>query len=46
MDVKTSFLNGDLDENIYMAQPKGFVMKGKEHMGWRLKKSIYGDSGI
>ena len=42
MDVKTTFLNGDLYENIYMAQPKGFVVKGKEHMGCRLKKSIYG----
>src|SRR6266540_7118061 len=42
MDVKTTFLNGDLHENVYMAQPEGFVMKGKEHMGCRLKKSIYG----
>ena len=42
MDVKTTFLNGDLEENIYMAQPEGFVMKGKEHLGCRLKKSIYG----
>jgi len=42
MDVKTAFLNGDLYENIYMAQPKGFVVKGKEHMGCPLKKSIYG----
>ena len=42
MDVKTAFLNGDLEENIYMAQPKGFVMEGKERMGCRLKKSIYG----
>ena len=41
MDVKTTFLNRDLEENIYMAQPKGFVMKGKERMRCRLKKSIY-----
>ena len=42
MDVKTAFLNGDLEENVYMAQPKGFVMEGKERIGCRLKKSIYG----
>lgn len=42
MDVKTAFLNGDLHENVYMAQPEGFVVEGKEHMGCRLKKSIYG----
>jgi len=42
MDVKTSFLNGDLHENVYMAQPEGFAMEGKEHLGCRLKKSIYG----
>jgi hypothetical protein len=41
MDVKTTFLNGDLLENVYMAQPKGFVVKGKEYMGCHLKKSIY-----
>jgi hypothetical protein len=33
MDVKTIFLNGDLLENVYMAQPKDFSVKGKEHMG-------------
>jgi len=42
MDVKTAFLHGDLEENVYMAQPKGFVVEGKERMGCRLKKSIYG----
>jgi hypothetical protein len=42
MDVKIVFLNGDLQENVYMAQSEGFVMKGKEHMGYKLKKFIYG----
>jgi hypothetical protein len=42
MDVKTTFLNGDLLENVYMAQPKGFAVKGKEHMGCHLRKCIYG----
>jgi hypothetical protein len=41
MDVKTTFLNRDLLENVYMAQPKGFAVKGKEHMGCHLRKSIY-----
>jgi hypothetical protein len=42
MDVKTAFLNGDLDEVVFMKQPEGFVVKGKEHMGCMLKRSIYG----
>ena len=42
MDVKATFLNGNLYENFYMAQPKGFVMESKENLGCRLKKSIYG----
>ena len=42
MDVKTIFLNRDLEENVYMAQSKGFVIEGKERMWCRLKKSIYG----
>ena len=41
-DVKMAFLNGDLEKNIYMTQPKGFVMEEKERMGCRLKKFIYG----
>jgi hypothetical protein len=42
MDVKTAFLNRDLLENVYIAQPKGFAVKGKEHMGCHLRKSICG----
>jgi hypothetical protein len=40
-DVKTTFLNEDLLENVYIVQPKGFAIKGKEHMGCHLRKSIY-----
>ena len=42
MDVKTAFLNGNLDECIYMMQPDGSIAKGQEHMLCKLKKSIYG----
>ena len=40
MNVKTVFLNEDLEENVYMNQPMGFLVKGKEHMGCKVKKSI------
>jgi len=42
MDVKTAFLNGELDGEIYMDQPDGFVMKGKENKVCMLLKSLYG----
>ena len=42
MDVKTAFLNGDLDEEVYMEQPTGFVEAGKEDLVCKLNKSIYG----
>jgi hypothetical protein len=41
MDVKMAFLNGDLYENVYMAQPKGFIVEEKENLGCHLTKSIY-----
>jgi hypothetical protein len=37
-----TFLNGDLYENVYMAQPNGFVVEGKENLECHLTKSIYG----
>ena len=42
MDVKIAFLNGNLDEEIYMMQPEGFIAKNQEHMVCKLKRSIYG----
>ncbi|KAE8674058.1 hypothetical protein F3Y22_tig00111769pilonHSYRG00329 [Hibiscus syriacus] len=42
MDVKTAFLHGDLEEQIYMRQPEGFTQPGNEHLVCRLKKSLYG----
>jgi hypothetical protein len=42
MDVKTTFLHGDLEEEIYMKQPYRFVVKGKKELVCKLKKSLYG----
>jgi hypothetical protein len=42
MDVKTTFLHGDLEEEIYMKQPEGFVVKGKKELVCKMKKSLYG----
>ena len=42
MDVKTTFLNGNLEEEVYMKQPKGFSYSEGEHLFCKLKKSIYG----
>jgi hypothetical protein len=42
MDVKTTFLHGDLEEEIYMKQPEGFVVKGKKELVCKMKKSCMG----
>ena len=42
MDVKTAFLNGNLEEEIYMMQLEGVIVKKQEHMVCKLKRSIYG----
>ena len=42
LDVKTAFLFGDLDEEIYLKQSEGFIKKGMENKVCHLKKAIYG----
>jgi hypothetical protein len=42
MDVKTAFLNGQLDEDIYMMQPDGFIAESQGDMVCKLQRSIYG----
>jgi hypothetical protein len=42
LDIKTAFLYGEIDHEIYMRQPKGFEIKGQEDKVLRLHKSIYG----
>lgn len=42
LDVKTAFLNGEISEEVYVAQLEGFVKKGKEKQVYRLIKPLYG----
>lgn len=42
MNVKTTFQNIDIDEEIYMEKPKGYVLLGNEQKVCKLGKSLYG----
>lgn len=42
LDVKYAFLNGELEEEVYLMQPGGFVKWREEHLVCRFKKALYG----
>lgn len=41
-DVKSAFLNGELQEEVYVTQPEGYIIHGKEEKVYKLKKALYG----
>jgi hypothetical protein len=42
IDVKTAFLNGEIEEEVCIKQPEGFVIHDEKSHVWRLKKTLYG----
>jgi hypothetical protein len=42
LDVKSTFLNGSLEEEVFVSQPPGFEIRGKENMVYKLHKALYG----
>lgn len=42
MDVKSTFLNGNLNEEVYVEQPNGFVLSENQNYVCKLKKALYG----
>lgn len=42
MDVKSTFLHGELSEEVFVEQPRGYEIKGKEQKVYKLKKALYG----
>jgi hypothetical protein len=45
-DVDTAFLYGEMDTELYMKQPTGFIEPGKEHLVCKLKKCLYGTKQV
>ncbi|KAL0289849.1 UNVERIFIED_CONTAM: hypothetical protein Sangu_2600600 [Sesamum angustifolium] len=41
LDVKSTFLNGGLEEEVYVEQPTGYIVQGKDEKVYRFKKSLY-----
>lgn len=42
LDVKSAFLHGELEEDVYVKQPEGYIKKGEEEKVYKLKKALYG----
>ena len=42
LDVKSAFLNGEIEEEVYVEQPEGYKVQGKEDKVYRLYKALYG----
>jgi hypothetical protein len=42
LDVKSAFLHGELSEDVYVEQPKGYEKRGSEHLVYKLHKALYG----
>jgi hypothetical protein len=42
MDVKSTFLNGHLEEEVYVEQPQGYDIPGQENNVYKFKKALYG----
>ncbi|GJU99982.1 putative RNA-directed DNA polymerase [Tanacetum coccineum] len=42
MDVKSAFLHGTLEEDVYVQQPQGYVVEDNKHKVYKLQKALYG----
>lgn len=42
LDVKSAFLKGEFKEEVYVLQPEGFIVEGKEQLVYKLQKALYG----